>query len=82
VKIEIMNIDELIPYANNAKEHPDSQINQIAGSIAEFGFNDPIAIDEHYCDVIIERYCQFTDNYDIKINGKNINWKKFRINNE
>jgi len=29
------------------KEHPEHQINQISKSIKKFGFNDPIAIDEH-----------------------------------
>jgi len=33
-------------------------------------------IDEHYCDVIIERYCNYTNNYNIKINGNNINWSE------
>jgi len=52
MKIENINISELIPYANNAKEHPQEQIGQIASSISEFGFNDPIAIDDK--NVIIE----------------------------
>ncbi len=33
-------------------------------------------IDEHYCDVIIERYCQYTGNRSIKINNKSIEWNK------
>ena len=33
---------ELVPYAGNAKEHPDWQVGQIVQSIKEFGFNDPI----------------------------------------
>ena len=45
LKVEYKNIDELIPYANNAKKHSDSQIKQIAASIREFGFNAPILID-------------------------------------
>lgn len=36
--------DELVPYAGNAKEHPDWQVEQIAASISEFGFNDPVAV--------------------------------------
>ena len=35
----------LIPYANNARVHSDSQIAQIAASIKEFGFNNPILTD-------------------------------------
>jgi ParB-like chromosome segregation protein Spo0J len=37
---------ELIPYARNAKLHPDEQVAQIAGSIEEFGFNNPVLLDE------------------------------------
>lgn len=44
LKIINKNIDEIKEYENNAKEHPDWQIEQIANSIREFGFNDPIAI--------------------------------------
>ena len=44
LKIEYMKTSELKPYANNAKEHPAEQIEQIKKSIQEFGFNDPIAI--------------------------------------
>lgn len=47
-----LKTEELKEYANNAKEHPAEQVQQIADSITEFGFNDPIAIDEN--NVIIE----------------------------
>ena len=36
---------KLIPYVNNARVHDDYQINQIAASIKEFGFNNPILTD-------------------------------------
>jgi hypothetical protein len=52
LEIEVLNIDDLIPYENNAKEHPKEQIEQIKKSIIEFNNNDPIAIDEN--NVIIE----------------------------
>lgn len=47
--IEYLPIDTLKPYENNAKEHPQEQIDQIIESIRQFGMNDPIAIygDEH-----------------------------------
>ena len=45
-KVVFKKTGELIPYINNAKEHPDDQISQIAGSIKEFGFNVPILIDQ------------------------------------
>ena len=42
--IEYVETDSLREYANNAKEHPAKQIEQIKKSIKEFGFNDPIAV--------------------------------------
>jgi DNA modification methylase len=39
-------IDSLIPYAKNARVHDEAQIAQIAGSIKEFGFNNPVLIDK------------------------------------
>ena len=39
-------IDLLIPYANNARKHDENQIKQIAASIKEFGFNNPVLIDK------------------------------------
>ena len=53
LKIENIKIDKVIPYSKNAKRHPKKQIEQIKKSIEDFGFNDPIAIDEN--NVIIER---------------------------
>ena len=49
LKIEYLPIDTLKPYENNAKEHPQEQIDQIIESIKQFGMNDPIGIwgDEH-----------------------------------
>ena len=42
MKIEDVKIGELRPYEKNARTHPESQIKQIARSIEEFGFNNPI----------------------------------------
>ena len=44
--IEYLPIDGLIPYARNSRTHSDEQVAQIAGSIREFGFTNPILIDE------------------------------------
>lgn len=44
-QVEYMATEKLIPYANNARTHDDSQVTQIASSIKEFGFNNPILID-------------------------------------
>ena len=38
-------IDELIPYARNSRTHSDAQIAQIAGSIREFGWSNPVLTD-------------------------------------
>lgn len=47
MKIEVIPISALKPYENNAKIHTKNQIDQIIKSIEEFGFNDPIAVDEN-----------------------------------
>lgn len=39
--------DSLIPYANNAREHPKSQLKKIRASILEHGFTNPILLDEN-----------------------------------
>src|SRR5438128_4729718 len=43
--IELWLIDKLIPFARNPRTHSDAQVAQIAASIAEFGFNNPILVD-------------------------------------
>lgn len=40
------SINDLIPYVNNSRTHSDEQVNQIASSIKEFGFTNPVLIDE------------------------------------
>jgi DNA modification methylase len=44
-QIEHWLIDKLIPWARNPRTHSETQIAQIAASIAEFGFNNPILVD-------------------------------------
>jgi len=44
-EIRITPVDNLIPYARNARTHSDEQVAQIAASIAEFGFTNPILTD-------------------------------------
>lgn len=41
-----MNITLIKPYEKNAKKHPKKQIQQVANSIKEFGFNQPIVVDQ------------------------------------
>lgn len=47
LKIETVNISELKAYSQNPKNHPEKQIQQIAASIKEFGFNNPVLTDEN-----------------------------------
>ena len=46
MKIEQVKLDALIPYARNSRTHSDAQVAQIAASIKEFGFTNPVLIDE------------------------------------
>lgn len=45
-QIEQVSIEALIPYARNSRTHSDAQVAQIAASIKEFGFTNPVLIDE------------------------------------
>lgn len=57
MKIEVLNLSDIHGYENNAKLHPQEQIDQIKQSIKEFGFNDPLAIDEN--NMIIEGHGRY-----------------------
>jgi ParB-like chromosome segregation protein Spo0J len=46
LKIEQRAIEALIPYARNSRTHSDGQVAQIAASIREFGFTNPVLIDK------------------------------------
>ncbi len=45
MQIEQVAVSELIPYARNSRTHSDEQVAQIAASIKEFGWTNPILID-------------------------------------
>ena len=45
MQIEQVAISELIPYARNSRTHSDEQVAQIAASIKEFGWTNPILVD-------------------------------------
>jgi len=45
IKTETRSIAELIPFARNSRTHSDEQVAQIAASIREFGWTNPILID-------------------------------------
>lgn len=45
-KVERRPIDSLIPYARNSRTHSEEQIAQIAASMKEWGWTNPVLIDE------------------------------------
>jgi hypothetical protein len=45
-RFETLSIDALIPYARNSRTHSPEQVAQIAASLREFGFTNPVLIDE------------------------------------
>ena len=69
---------KITPYNKNAKKHPKKQVEQIANSIKEFGFNQPIVVDKQGViivghgryDVIVQRYVDYVDNPVVKCNGQ------------
>lgn len=40
------DIKKLVPYVNNSRTHSDEQVSQVAASINEFGFTNPVLIDD------------------------------------
>ena len=47
-KMELVSIDKLIPYINNARTHSPEQVNKLRSSLREFGFINPVIIDKDY----------------------------------
>jgi hypothetical protein len=43
--VEHVSLDEILPYGENPKTHPDEQIEKIASSIKRFGWDQPIVVD-------------------------------------
>lgn len=46
MNVQLRPIAEVKPYHQNAKKHPDKQVKQLAASITEFGFNQPLVADK------------------------------------
>jgi hypothetical protein len=44
-EVEEWPIEDVHPYANNAKEHPDEQVEKIRSSIKNYGWDQPIVVD-------------------------------------
>ena len=47
-QLELVSIDKLIPYVNNARTHSAEQVNKLRSSLREFGFINPVIIDKDY----------------------------------
>ena len=47
LKIEYLAVADLVPYAKNARMHSGNQLDQIVASINEFGFTNPVLVDEN-----------------------------------
>jgi DNA modification methylase len=47
-QMELVSIDKLIPYVNNARTHSAEQVNKLRSSLREFGFINPVIIDKDY----------------------------------
>nr|WP_309504435.1 ParB/Srx family N-terminal domain-containing protein [uncultured Roseovarius sp.] len=43
--VDMCLVADLVPYARNARTHSEAQVAKIAGSIREFGFNNPVLVD-------------------------------------
>lgn len=70
MELEKINIEKIKMYENNAKEHPDWQVEEIVKSISAFGYKDPIALDEN--DIIIEGHGRY-------LALKQLNFKEIEI---
>ena len=56
IEIERWSTDRLREYKNNSRIHSEDQVSEVANSIKEFGFVNPILVDEN--DTIIAGHCR------------------------
>ena len=47
-ELQLVSLDKLVPYQNNARTHSPEQINKLRSSLREFGFINPVIIDRNY----------------------------------
>lgn len=62
---QLLSVEDLIPYVNNARIHLQDQINQVAASINEWGFTNPILIDEK--NMILAGHCRLLAAQKLKL---------------
>ena len=48
MKIELVDVDKLIPYEKNAKKHSNEQVARLAAHIQRFGWDQPIVVDKNF----------------------------------
>ena len=60
--IELKSTEDLIPYSKNARTHCENQVAQIASSIIEFGFTNPILIDGDK-GIIADKNCSISSDH-------------------
>jgi len=65
MKIENVKVSELIPYERNAKKHEATQIKNVAESIKQFGFAQPIVVDKN--NVVIIGHCRLLASKRLKL---------------
>lgn len=65
LRIEYKSINSLIPYAKNARLHSKEQIAQVAQSIKEFGFTNPVLIDNK--NNIVAGHCRILSAQKLKM---------------
>ena len=57
MKIQYLKTEDIKPYKKNAKKHDETQVNAVAKSIQEYGFQQPIVVDSK--NVIVIGHCRF-----------------------
>ena len=57
MEVRNISIKDLIPYDRNTKRHDKTQINNVAESINQYGFVQPIVVDKN--DVIVIVHCRY-----------------------
>jgi ParB-like chromosome segregation protein Spo0J len=50
-EMQLVPIEKLVPYVNNARTHSPEQINKLRSSLREFGFINPVIIDRDYGEI-------------------------------
>lgn len=74
LKITSRKIDELLPYARNARTHSDTQVSQVAASIVEFGWTNPILTDGN--NGVVAGHCRLSAAKKLRDAGTNIPYWK------